>query len=349
MKTKINENKLFFLIFFAIVAFLFYKVISPYLALIALALVTVVIFNPLYTLYLKLFRNHTGITTAITVITILLIFIVPLVLIVNMTAQQTITFYKDLKNSLEGYTFSVADIVDRINSLLSKISYIKYRITEAQFEKSLIDLINPLKDFIINNTLNIGLQVAGAIPKITIYIILLLALFPNHTKLRSFVKSISPMDDEINEMYIKRVVAMLKSTIKGSFIIAIVQALISAFVLYLVGVKYTAFWILLLTFLSIIPLGAGIVTVPIGFIMILTGNFWKGAFIIVNHFLVVTNIDNFLRIKLTPKDGRLPPVLLLLGILGGVSVFGLIGVIYGPVIMILFVTTLEVYIKHYKS
>ena len=119
----------------------------------------------------------------------------------------------------------------------------------------------------------------------------------------------------------------------------------SALILQLVGIPYFAFFLLLLTFLSIIPLGAGIVTIPIGVINLALGNYWQGAVILLNHFIIITNIDNVLKPKLVPKAVRLHPALLLLSIFAGLGMFGFLGIIIGPVIMILITTTIEVYLK----
>jgi predicted PurR-regulated permease PerM len=98
--------------------------------------------------------------------------------------------------------------------------------------------------------------------------------------------------------------------------------------------------------LSFIPLGGGIVTIPLGIIIILTGNVWAGLFVIAYHLLIVTNIDNLLRPKLVPKSARLNSALTLLSVFAGIVFFGAPGIVYGPVIMIVLITTFEMYAQH---
>jgi predicted PurR-regulated permease PerM len=102
---------------------------------------------------------------------------------------------------------------------------------------------------------------------------------------------------------------------------------------------------LILSLLSIIPLGGGIVTVPIGLILALTGNFWGGIFVLASHFLIVTNIDNLLRPILVPKEARLNSALTMLSVFSGIALFGFLGIVIGPVLMILIVTTINVYLQ----
>ncbi len=106
---------------------------------------------------------------------------------------------------------------------------------------------------------------------------------------------------------------------------------------------------MILTVLSIIPLGGGIIVIPIGIIMILLGNIWQGALILAGHFLIVTNEDNILRPKLVPDEARLDPALTLLSVFSGLAFFGFIGIVVGPVIMILIVTTIEVYMEVFRD
>ena len=70
--------------------------------------------------------------------------------------------------------------------------------------------------------------------------------------------------------------------------------------------------------------------------------------IIAGSLLLVSNIDNLIRPRLVSKDAYLNPALILLAAFGGLSLFGLLGVIYGPIIVIFFVTTIEIYLKHYQ-
>jgi predicted membrane protein len=85
---------------------------------------------------------------------------------------------------------------------------------------------------------------------------------------------------------------------------------------------------------------------PIGIVLLLSGNTWQGLFVIGAFILIVANIDTALRPVLVPKDAYLNPALLILGVFGGLSLMGLIGALYGPVILILLVTSIEVYSKY---
>jgi predicted PurR-regulated permease PerM len=143
---------------------------------------------------------------------------------------------------------------------------------------------------------------------------------------------------------------MVRGTVSGQFVIALCQGVAGAASIYIAGFHHGFFiFSILLTALSIIPLGGGIVTIPFGIGMIFYGNIAGGTFVILWHLLVVTNIDNFLRPILVPRDARLNSALMLLAVFAGIAMFGPWGIVIGPVLMILIVTTIDVYLAVYKD
>jgi predicted PurR-regulated permease PerM len=138
--------------------------------------------------------------------------------------------------------------------------------------------------------------------------------------------------------------------VSGQFVIALCQGVSGAASIYISGFHHGFFiFAVLLTALSIIPLGSGVVTIPFGIGMIFYGNIVGGAFVVLFHLVGVTNIDNFLRPILVPKDARLNSALMLLSVFAGIAMFGPWGIVIGPVLMILIVTTIDVYLAVYKG
>jgi predicted PurR-regulated permease PerM len=143
---------------------------------------------------------------------------------------------------------------------------------------------------------------------------------------------------------------MVRGTVNGQFVIALCQGVAGAASIFVAGFHHGFFiFAILLTALSIIPLGGGIVTIPFGIGMIFYGNIPGGVFVILWHLIVVTNLDNFLRPILVPRDARLNPALMLLAVFAGIAMFGPWGIVIGPVLMIVIVTTISVYLAVYKG
>lgn len=334
----------------AVVAWLFF--IWPYVGVILFSAVIAFIFSPVYQFLLRNTKRD-GLAMLGTLLAALLALIIPTVLIVAMTVNQVSTLVEKFQNGNGSIgTAEVEEVVnrgtERVNDLLAAVpggaELDKDKITE-QVQNTLVGML----DSLVNILTGVGLGFFGLITTTIIAIFLIMAMLRYQRELVLFLKSLSPFDDNINNHYLTRARAMTKAMIRGQFIIAITQGFAGALSLWIVGVDFFWFFVVLLSFLSFIPLGGGIITIPIGIIMIATGNIWPGIFVILWHVLVVSTIDNVLRPHLVPKNARLNTAVMLLAVFAGIAFFGAAGVIYGPVIMILLQTTFEMYSEYNRT
>jgi len=133
------------------------------------------------------------------------------------------------------------------------------------------------------------------------------------------------------------------------FVIAVVQGLLMGLFMWLADVPFTPLWTLIAVVAAMLPLGASLVALPVGIVLLIVGNYFGGVLVLAGYFLIVSNIDNLLRPRLVSKEAYLSFALVLLSALGGYELFGFFGVVYGPVLMILFLTVLEVYETYYAQ
>jgi predicted PurR-regulated permease PerM len=164
------------------------------------------------------------------------------------------------------------------------------------------------------------------------------------------VRRLNPLGVEVTDLYLAKMGAMVRGAVRGQFIIAVIQGLLGAASIYIAGF-HDAFFIIaiFLIALSVIPLGSGIVTIPFGIGMMIFGNVAGGLFVVLFHLIGITNVDNFLRPILVPREAKLDPALMLLSVFSGIAMFGFFGIVLGPVLMIMIVTTIAVYLEVYKG
>jgi predicted PurR-regulated permease PerM len=190
----------------------------------------------------------------------------------------------------------------------------------------------------------------GGITAAVLFLYIFMSLLTNREQVATLVRQLNPLGEEVTDLYLQKMGAMVRGTVLGQFVIALAQGVAGAASIYIAGFHDGFFmFAILLTALSIIPLGGGIVTIPFGIGMILFGNVIGGLSVIVFHIVVVTNIDNFLRPILVPREARLDPALMLLAVFAGIAMFGFWGIVIGPVLMIVVVTTISVYLAVYKG
>lgn len=316
-----------------------------YFSLIVLAAIVAYTFNPVYKRLARKFKNP-GSAASLTLLISFLALLLPLLLIVALSVVQ-------VKNIIDSFSASHVDLgklgqdtLNWVNSTVVEHIPGAQQISTSDLQEYISKAVNAIAQWFLNVLTSSVSGIAGFFTAIILYIYIFLNLLTQQDKLISMVKELNPLGQKKSDVYLKRMGAMTGAMVRGQFIIAICQGLMSAIFLYIAGLHDVFFFMLvILTLLSIIPLGAGIVTIPIGIVLILTGDIWQGILVLLGHFLVVTNIDNILRPKLVPKHVRLNPALTLLSVFAGITMFGFLGIIIGPVIMIIITTTVEMYLE----
>jgi predicted PurR-regulated permease PerM len=351
MKTEFTLNQKRAVAIFTLIALLFGAYfLRNYFVLIVVAAVGAYLFTPLFNWFNK--RLGTGLSATCTLLSALAIVIVPVGLLVVLAFVQI----SRMVDSITGWvkTTDLSALGDKVlhvlNDLLARVPFVHTTITAETLRKAMVTVGRNAGEWLLHFLQGAVGGIAGAVTGAIIFLYVFVALLVNREKVRTLISQLNPLGDEVTELYLKKAGAMVRGTVTGQFVIALCQGIAGAASIYVAGFHHGFFiFAILLTVLSIIPLGGGIVTIPFGIGMIFYGNIAGGAFVILWHLVVVTNIDNFLRPFLVPRDARLNPALMLLSVFAGIAMFGAWGIVIGPVLMILIVTTVDVYLAVYKG
>jgi predicted PurR-regulated permease PerM len=351
MKTEFTLNQKRAVAIFTLIALLFGAYfLRNYFVLIVVAAVGAYLFTPLFNWFNK--RLGTGLSATCTLLSALAIVIVPVGLLVVLAFVQI----SRMVDSITGWvkTTDLSALGDKVlhvlNDLLARVPFVHTTITAETLRKAMVTVGRNAGEWLLHFLQGAVGGIAGAVTGAIIFLYVFVALLVNREKVRTLIGQLNPLGDEVTELYLKKAGAMVRGTVTGQFVIALCQGIAGAASIYVAGFHHGFFiFATLLTVLSIIPLGGGIVTIPFGIGMIFYGNIAGGAFVILWHLVVVTNIDNFLRPFLVPRDARLNPALMLLSVFAGIAMFGAWGIVIGPVLMILIVTTVDVYLAVYKG
>lgn len=321
-----------------------------YFMLIVIAAIVAYLFTPLYN-WLRT-KLHSGIATTLTVLAAMATVVIPLIAVISLATVQ-------ISHMLIGVAewAKTADLnalgdkaIGTVNQLLHKLPFQTPTITIESLRENLGKVAQTVGEWLLRTLSGAAGGAIGFVTSAIIFLYVLISLLVNKTKLITLVRRLNPLGEEVTDLYLAKMGAMVKGTVKGQFIIAMIQGVLGAISIYIAGF-HDAFFIfaIFLTALSVIPLGSGIVTIPFGIGLMFFGNVAGGLFIVLFHIFGITNVDNFLRPILVPKEARLDPALMLLSVFSGIAMFGFFGIILGPVLMILIVTTISVYLAVYKD
>jgi predicted PurR-regulated permease PerM len=321
-----------------------------YFILVVIAAIVAYLFTPLYNRCRQ--RFSTGLSATLTVLAALATVIIPVGALITLAVLQVSHMVVHVADWVQ--TADLSTLGDRaiafVNNLLAKLPFGHFTVSAESLRDSMIKVSQNLGQWLLHSLSGAAGGVIGVITSAIIFLYVLISLLTNQRELITLIRRLNPLGEEATDLYLDKMGAMVKGTVKGQFIIASVQGVLGAVSIYIAGF-HNGFFIfaIFLTALSVIPLGSGIVTIPFGIGMMLFGNIVGGLFVVLFHIVVITNIDNFLRPILVPRAARLDPALMLLAVFSGIAMFGFWGIVLGPVLMIIIVTTISVYLAVFKG
>ena len=161
---------------------------------------------------------------------------------------------------------------------------------------------------------------------------------------------ICPLGDENEALLYEKFTKTASATLKGTVVVGLIQGVIGSILFWATGIQGSVVWGLVMAAASILPpFGTGIIWLPAGIFMLVSGNIIAGIIILATGILVIGTIDNFLRPILVGKSTKMHPVLVLLSTLGGLISFGITGIIIGPIITSIFLSFWEIYEHLFKK
>lgn len=164
------------------------------------------------------------------------------------------------------------------------------------------------------------------------------------------LREILPMQPDHRETLFREVGHVVRGVMYGTILMSALQAALAAVGFYIFGVPNVALWSVLVFILALLPIvGAPMVWVPWGLYLMYLGETFDGVGLLLYSAILVNGIEHILRPKLVGTIADIHPLLVLLGVVGGLAIFGFIGFILGPLILSVFITVLNLYRKEFAK
>ena len=321
-----------------------------YLILIAVAAVIAYLFTPLYNKLRT--RMNVGLSATLTLLASIAIVGIPLGGVIFLAVLQIGQMVTGITHWMANNDLTALGqrLLASANRMLSEVPFMHINLTPEGVRAAIARVGQNIGEMALHFARDSVGSLATIVTSAIIFLYVFLALVVNGPKVAALFRDLNPLGQQVSDIYLAKVGAMVTATVRGQFIIAVCQGVAGAISIYIAGIHDGFFmFVIFLTALSFIPLGSGIVTIPLGIGMALFGNVFGGVFVVVFHLIVVTSIDNVLRPFLVPKSAHLSPALMLLSVFAGLGMFGFWGIVLGPVLMIIIVTTIGVYLAVYKG
>jgi predicted PurR-regulated permease PerM len=314
----------------------------PYAKTIIASATIAYIFYPIYKKLLKILKNKNW-TSMFMLLIVFIIVIVPLFLIFANLISEGRRVYSDFKSQvIEAQT---QNLIEKLN-ISEKFSFINLdRVVEqtsSNFEKVLFSLTSKALTIVPNLLLHLFIALFS-----------LFFFFRDGEVMILKFKEIIGLPKQHHDLLSREISDMVYSTIYGNIIVSLIQAIAALIGYFIFGIKTPILFGVLTFLVSVLPyVGAPLVWFPISALMIVEGllfnspKFYNGIGLMLWGFFIVSTIDNITKPKIIGDRAKLHPLLVLLGIIGGIRVFGFIGIIIGPVICALASAIIGMQLKH---
>jgi predicted PurR-regulated permease PerM len=335
------ENKALLLILAAVSA-AFAWILAPLFGTLLWAVAFAILFAPLYR---RLRRWGCNLGALATILIVVVIVIVPLNLLGAELLKEAIAFYQLIQSG----QLDLGSYFQRIYEALPSWGLHLLQRSELTDFESIRDRLSASithsSQFLASRAISVGQNSVGFALSLLVMLYLLFFLLRDGDEIVVRIRRAIPLREEQQQALFVKFTVVIRATIKGNLVVALLQGAIGGLAFWFLGVRASLLWGSLMAILSLLPLvGAILIWGPVAVYFLAIGAVGKGVFLMAYGFLVIGMIDNILRPLLVRKETKLPDYLVLISTFGGLAVFGVNGFIIGPVIAALFVSVWEIFI-----
>ena len=337
------EDKTFLLLVVA-VSLAFAWILWPFYGAVFWGVILAIMFGPFHRRLLRSMGQRRTTAALATVTLVVLMVILPLTLIGSLLLQEGLSVYERIQSGelniiryfqqvFGALPAWVTDLLDRFG--LTNLGLMRERLSASLMKGS---------QFLAAQALNIGQNTFDFIVDLFIVLYLLFFLLRDGDDLSKRIRDAIPLRAEQKRDLFKKFITVIRATVKGNIVVAVVQGALGGLIFWFLGVHAPVLWAVMMAFLSLLPaVGAGLVWVPVAIYFLVTGAMWQGIVLLAYGVLVIGLVDNVLRPILVGKDTKMPDYVVLIATLGGMAIFGLNGFVIGPVIAAMFMAAWDIF------
>ena len=339
----------FFLAVFTVSCILMGWLLWPFLSVIILAIVVTGVFAPVYHFIHR--KLNSTISSLLTCGLIFIVLFLPLSFFVGILANEAWDLYLTARNALQNKPFmellEKSDIFDTVNLFLAKF---KIQITGDQLNKAIAEIGRVMGLFLYEQARSVTTNVLKFIVNFFFMLLIIFYLLIDSPRLVAFIVQLSPLPEDQDQKLIKKFKDIAAAILLGNGLGGIIQGTLGGLVFFLFGLKSPFLWGVIMALLAFLPiLGIGIVFVPAAIMLFLQGRLAAGIFFLVFYLILSGGIEYFFKPRLVGQRVRMHTLIVFLSIIGGLKLFGILGIIYGPLVATAFLTLAEIYQASYQQ
>ncbi len=340
---------LFFLACLLISFYFLGKLLFPFFSIIVLASVVTGVSNPAYRFFCRRMP-----ATAASLLTCLIVFFflfIPMVFFVGVLSQEAYGLYLMGKSAMLSDQIKAiiagSTIIDKLNQYLI---HFDFQLTGDMFNKAISQMGKTVGLFLYQQAQNIISNLLNLIVNFFLMLLIIYFLLMDGQRLIAFIKDLSPLPEDQDEKLIDKFTEMAGAIMVGNGLCGIIQGVIGGIVFAVFGLQSPFLWGAIMSILAFLPiLGIGLVFIPAALFLFLKGQIGTSIFFLVFYVVLSGSIEYLFKPKLVGKRVKMHTLLVFFSIIGGLKLFGILGIIYGPLVVTAFLTLTDIYHANYRN
>ncbi len=352
-----SRERLFGAFFFVTLGLLLYQLflfLTPFFRPLAWAAILALTFYPLTTWLVRAFRGSRAVAASVLVVAVLTVAVIPSILLGSLLVSEAAGAYDRVKDLVQSGDLNrlIEQIrMSRLGVLLDRVASPVVDSLNLDVSQVLLGATSYVSTLLASQTGAIARNVLETLVSGSLMLLALFFFFRDGDRMSLVIRDLLPMDEEHKHEVFARVYDTLTAVVQSMVVMAVAQGVLGGFGYWAIGgLPFSVFLGFLTGVASFLPpFGAAFVWVPASIYLLVTGHVIRGILMVAWGILAVSMIDNIIRPLFIGGRARLPTFLLLFAILGGMSVYGFLGVFLGPVILAALLSFVDIYRELYAA
>ncbi len=340
----------FLLIFLISIIYLGY-ILWPFWSILVLSFLLTNIFRPLYKLMAK--RMSERLASILTCLLIILIVFIPLLFFIGALSNEALGLYHWGRNTQVGMKLQLfiqdSPMVVQLQEYMKGFGF-EFEFKPAQVTAVFSYLAKMAGLFFYNQASSWAANILQFLFLFFMMILTIFFLLIDQDKLIKFIIAVSPLPDDEDRLLLEKFEEIANAILKGNGICGLIQGLLGGTMFALLGLSSPILWGGIMAILAFLPIfGVGLVMIPAAAILLFSDRLAEGIFLFVFYLGLSFSMEYIIKPKMVGDQVQMHTLLVFLAILGGLSVYGVLGIIYGPLIVTAFLTLTEIYFAKYDD
>lgn len=342
----------FFFALLLLILYFAFLILTPFLKAITWAVILAILFYPLYAWLLKLLRWQATPAALIVIVGITLLVIIPGIELAWFLADEAVALVKTVRSLMSDEGAAEWSQMPWVQRVLGWWNMVTFQLMDFKIDwkEMLVQGAQVSSGFLVTQVRGLAQNVLLVTVNFIITLITLFFLLRDGADFFRRLQRLLPMDREHQQRLYRNIVDAVFAVVHGSLVVALIQGILAGLAYWAAGVQFAVLWGVLTSFAALLPVGGStLVSIPICLYLFFEGETLRAFLLLAWSLGIVGTIDNVLKPLLIGNRLGLPVLFLFFGILGGIALFGALGIVLGPVIFALLRALLVLYSEEYAN